>query len=502
MKSTQKNGRFAKIAKYALAITALSTSLAASAVTVAPYFFAWSFGSTSYKVTSLMDAHNKAGVNAMTLAFGISGGGCTLGGGLDSTLNNAAFKTDIKQFIAAGGKVILSFGGASGTYLEAACSDTQMTTLIANLLDTHKTYALDFDVEGGQLGNTALNTTRNKAIVALQNRYPALTVSFTLPVMPTGMPTSAVNLLKSSIAAGVKIRTVNLMVMDYGDGSVSSNTMGQLSINALTASQKQLKTLYPSLSDAAVWNLLGATAMIGQNDVAAEVFTQADATAVTNFAVQKNINLLSYWAMQRDQVGTGSLNDYSKKNKTDFEFFKLFAKQTGGTSSSSSSAASSSSSSSIPGGGTTITSSNGFVNSSIASKTGTFTATFDATPSISPANMTLAFSNGAQSAYTGLAAVVRFNTTSTIDARNGGAYAAATSIPFTAGATYHFRMVINVAARTYSAYVTPPGGTEKTIGSNYAFRSEQASITSINNFNADVNAAPGGSLRYTAPVIQ
>jgi len=115
--------------------------------------------------------------------------------------------------------------------------------------------------------------------------------------------------------------------------------------------------------------------------------------------------------------------------------------------------------------------------------------------------MTLAFSKGAQSAYTGLAAVVRFNTTGTIDARNGGAYAAASSIPFSAGATYHFRMVINVAAHTYSAYVTPPGGSEKTIGTNYAFRSEQASITQITNFNADVNSTPGGSLRYTAPVI-
>jgi len=115
--------------------------------------------------------------------------------------------------------------------------------------------------------------------------------------------------------------------------------------------------------------------------------------------------------------------------------------------------------------------------------------------------MTLAFSNGAQSAYSGLAAIVRFNTTGTIDARNGGTYAAATSIPFKAGATYHFRMVINVTAHTYSAYVTPPGGSEQAIGSNYAFRSEQPGITKITNFNADVNSAPGGSLHYTAPVI-
>ena len=149
----------------------------------------------------------------------------------------------------------------------------------------------------------------------------------------------------------------------------------------------------------------------------------------------------------------------------------------------------------------TITSSSGFVNSSIATQTGTFTASFDASPSISPSNDIMSFSNGAQSAFTGMAASVRFNTTGTIDARNGGAYAAASNIPFTKGTTYHFRLVINVANHTYSAYVTPAGGSELTVASNYAFRTEQASIKSINNFDADVDPKPGGSLTYTTPTI-
>ncbi len=78
---------------------------------------------------------------------------------------------------------------------------------------------------------------------------------------------------------------------------------------------------------------------------------------------------------------------------------------------------------------------------------------------------------------------------------------AVTNVPFSANSKYHFRMVINVAANTYSAYVTAPGGSEQTIATNYAFRSETAGITSINNFDANVNASPGGSLTYTAPTI-
>ncbi|MDB5801592.1 MAG: Carbohydrate-binding family [Rhodocyclales bacterium] len=168
-------------------------------------------------------------------------------------------------------------------------------------------------------------------------------------------------------------------------------------------------------------------------------------------------------------------------------------------SSAATSSVAASSSSSISG--TTITSSNGFVNTALANQTGSFTVSFDAKPSISPANNTISLSSGAQTAYTGMAASVRFATTGTIDARNGGAYAAVTSVPFVANGIYHFRMVVNVPAKTYSAYVTPPGGTEKTIATNYAFRTEQAGITNINNFDANVNSSPGGSLTYTTPVI-
>jgi len=46
-----------------------------------------------------------------------------------------------------------------------------------------------------------------------------------------------------------------------------------------------------------------------------------------------------------------------------------------------------------------------------------------------------------------------------------------TSINYSANVTYHFRMVVNVTAHTYSVFVTPAGGSELTVGSNYAFRS-------------------------------
>jgi hypothetical protein len=146
--------------------------------------------------------------------------------------------------------------------------------------------------------------------------------------------------------------------------------------------------------------------------------------------------------------------------------------------------------------GTTITSADGFVNNALATaQSGSFTATFDLTPSISPANQVGGLSSGAATAYTGIAVMVRFNTTGTIDARNGGAFTTGT-IPFSANTTYHFRVVVNVPAHTYSAFVTAPGGSEQTIGTGLAFRTEQAAVTSLNNATFNVNATPGGSLTF------
>ncbi|HWZ94924.1 MAG TPA: hypothetical protein VNW30_06995, partial [Opitutaceae bacterium] len=119
----------------------------------------------------------------------------------------------------------------------------------------------------------------------------------------------------------------------------------------------------------------------------------------------------------------------------------------------------------------TVSASTGFYNTAAtSSQGGTFTATFDALPSLSPSNTVIALSKGTQTAYTGLACIARFNTSKDIDACNGTTYQAASVIPFSANLTYHFRMVVNVPANTYSVYVTPPGGSELLVGLNYKFR--------------------------------
>ena len=123
-----------------------------------------------------------------------------------------------------------------------------------------------------------------------------------------------------------------------------------------------------------------------------------------------------------------------------------------------------------------------FQNSAFTSQNGSFTATFDATPNGTGLDAATGLSQGAAAAYTDMAVILRFNTGGTIDARNGGAYAATNSIGYTAGTSYHFRVVVDVSSHTYSAYVTPAGGAEQTIGTGFAFRTEQGGVTALANW--------------------
>src|SRR5215216_812087 len=139
----------------------------------------------------------------------------------------------------------------------------------------------------------------------------------------------------------------------------------------------------------------------------------------------------------------------------------------------------------------------------VSPQAGIFTAEVDATTLASGTDAGVGLSNGSQTTFAGLACVARFKTNGTIDARNGGAYAAASTIPYSPNTTYHFRFVVNVQAHTYSVYVTPSGGTEQAVGVNYAFRTEQSTVSNLNNWSlfSDVGSMQGcgfGAPCYTA----
>ncbi len=141
----------------------------------------------------------------------------------------------------------------------------------------------------------------------------------------------------------------------------------------------------------------------------------------------------------------------------------------------------------------TATAGGGWINNSFTSQSTAFTAEWDATPSAANISAVMALSNGSQTAFEQFACLTRFYTTGMIEARDGANYNSASPISYTANTTYHFRLVVNVPSHTYSIYVTPAGGSEQVVGLNYAFRTEQSTVGSLNNQGLIVDTAAGSA---------
>ena len=142
---------------------------------------------------------------------------------------------------------------------------------------------------------------------------------------------------RSALKYGVKISTVNVMAMDYGD-SAAPNPAGQMGTYAIDAAKStftQLQGLYgTTLTTSQLWEMVGVTPMIGVNDASDEVFEFSDASQLFAFAESVGMGEISMWSLGRDQEDpAGALtyaeDDSSSLVQTPFEFSDIFNAFTG-----------------------------------------------------------------------------------------------------------------------------------------------------------------------------
>jgi hypothetical protein len=226
-----------------------------------------------------------------TLAFLTPKSGCTpeWEDG-DNAMNT--YVSQVSTIEADGGRVAISFGGASGGELAETCTSVSSLAAAYEAVATaYQCFRLDFDIEGDDLNNTAANTRRDEALAEVQAFNSSIQVDYTLPVDPTGLESNALNLLKDAKSKGVTVSIVNIMTMDFGDGQ---NALSDAE-SAATHTNTQLDTLYGVSSSYAK---MGLTPIAGQNDDN-ENFTQANATTLETFAAGKGVRELSFWEVQQ-----------------------------------------------------------------------------------------------------------------------------------------------------------------------------------------------------------
>jgi chitinase len=243
---------------------------------------------------------------------------CTASWGAAYSLNRAdqalALGSRIAQLEQDGAQPIVSFGGAAHTSLDVSCTSVPaLTAAYQAVISRYHLTTIDLDIEGTALDNFTAGQRRAAAIASLERSARAdhrqLAVWLTLPVEPSGLQADALSVISSMLKDRVAIAGVNVMTMDFSQPPGSGTTMLQLVENALDSAHDQLARLLAQfgvqLRSAQVWQRLGATVMIGQNDVRGENFTVGDATALTAFARRNGLGRLSTWSLNRDsQCGT------------------------------------------------------------------------------------------------------------------------------------------------------------------------------------------------------
>ncbi|MFS8204886.1 chitinase [Streptomyces sp. CWNU-52B] len=250
--------------------------------------------------TTASDNDSAGSPSTYNLAFVIAdGGSCTPSWNGTNAIGDSAVKSRISALTESGSTVRVSFGGASGKELASVCgSASALADAYGKALDAAGATEADFDVEGEQLSDSASVALRSEAIALLQKERDDLAVTFTLPVMPSGLDDDGVALLESANDKGVQVSTVNIMTMNYG--SAYDKDMGDYAKTSARAAHDQLEDLF-GLSEKGAWRGLALTSMLGVNDVDNETFSLADAAEVREFAEGKGVAWVSMWSTFRDQ---------------------------------------------------------------------------------------------------------------------------------------------------------------------------------------------------------
>jgi chitinase len=307
-------------------VVALSLAMAGMAAPATPAAAAFDAGSRlpahlftpyfeAYTTDSPWQLSHESGARYLTLAFlqTPAPGSCTITwkGDPATPVAWSTYGADIARIRAAGGDVIPSFGGYSADHdgTEIADSCTSVPAIAAayeHVITTYNVTRLDLDTEDNSLTNNAGIDRRNRAIAMVEEWaarvHRLIQFVYTVPTNVAGLDPTGVHVLQNAVLHHARIDIVNIMTFDYYD-----NLPHEMANDTRTAAGHLLSTLhdlYPNRSSVALWHMIGITEMIGIDDFGPpEIFTLADAHRVQEWARDKGIAELSFWALERDNGG-------------------------------------------------------------------------------------------------------------------------------------------------------------------------------------------------------
>jgi len=225
---------------------------------------------------------------------------------LDEAGRTLQLDDKVRQFRAAGHDVAVSFGGHQGPELATACGDAAaLADAYTTVIKRYSLDVVDLDVEG-QAADPVAAKARAQALARIQAERPKgspLRVWLTLPVARDGLDSRGKDNVKAMLSAGVELAGVNIMTMNFGPLR-NGETMLSASQLAAEAAHQDLEELYSGAGKPSdpgkIWQGMGLTPMVGDNDVADNTFDLQDASGLNSFARERGVGRMSFWSVNRD----------------------------------------------------------------------------------------------------------------------------------------------------------------------------------------------------------
>ncbi len=205
----------------------------------------------------------------------------------------------IHEAVAEGRDHAISTGGEVGIF---TCSTQAGMRRFVERHLSPRLVGLDFDIEGKQTPEQIHALVQQVAWAAQQ--WPHLRLSFTLATHASpdgrGLNATGEHVMRALATHGLRSRAVvNLMVMNYGPADARWCVLNAGRCDMAASAVQAAHNLHRA--HGVPYAQIALTLMAGENDVAGNVTTPADAAAVAAAAKTLGLAGVHHWSLHRDQ---------------------------------------------------------------------------------------------------------------------------------------------------------------------------------------------------------
>jgi hypothetical protein len=263
------------------------------------------------------------GIRWFTMAFILTNGYCNPMWDGNRALTGGNDQTVINNIRGAGGNVVVSFGGASGPWLEASCNTAaELANAYQRVINAYGLRGIDIDIEGSVYNNATQQQRVIDALKIVKANNPSVAVYVTFPSNQSGPDSSMIN---RAHASGLTVDAWTIMPFDFGG---NGQNMGTLTVQAAEGLKNVLKAGYGYTDDQA-YRHAGISSMNGITDVG-ETVTVANFQTMLAYAQQHHLARFTFWSANRDRPCTGGGADTcSGISQNAWDFTRVIAQYRG-----------------------------------------------------------------------------------------------------------------------------------------------------------------------------